>query len=33
MRNLITEPVNALDPISGQTHSKPDVFFQKLKAQ
>ena len=32
-RNLITEPVNALDPISGQTHPKPDVFFQKVKAQ
>jgi hypothetical protein len=33
MRNLLTEPVNALDPISGQTHSQQDVFFQKLKAQ
>lgn len=33
MRNLITEPVNALDPISGQTHSQEDVFFQKVKAQ
>jgi hypothetical protein len=32
-RNLITEPVNALDPISGQTHPKEDVFFQKIKAQ
>lgn len=33
MRNLITEPVNSLDPISGQTHSKEDVFFQQVKAQ
>jgi hypothetical protein len=32
-RNLITEPVNALDPISGQTHPQEDVFFQKVKAQ
>jgi hypothetical protein len=33
MRNLITEPVNSLDPISGQTHPQPDVFFQVVKAQ
>jgi hypothetical protein len=33
MRNLITEPVNSLDPISGQVHSQEDVFFQKVKAQ
>ena len=33
MRNLITQPVNALDPISGQTHPQEDVFFQKVKAQ
>ena len=33
MRNLITEPMNSLDPISGQTHSQEDVFFQKVKAQ
>jgi hypothetical protein len=32
-RNQITEPVNALDPISGQTHPQEDVFFQKVKAQ
>jgi hypothetical protein len=32
-RNQITEPVNALDPISGKTHSEEDVFFQKVKAQ
>lgn len=32
-RNLVTEPVNSLDPISGQTHSQEDVFFQKVKAQ
>jgi hypothetical protein len=31
--NQITEPVNSLDPISGQTHSEEDVFFQKVKAQ
>jgi len=33
MRNLLTEPTNALDPISGQTHSQEDVFFQKVKVQ
>jgi hypothetical protein len=33
MRNQITEPTNALDPISGQTHSQEDVFYQKVKAQ
>jgi hypothetical protein len=32
-RNQITQPVNALDPISGQTHPQEDVFFQKVKAQ
>src|SRR5262249_4121439 len=32
-RNLFTEPVNALNPISGQTHAEQDVFFQQLKAQ
>jgi hypothetical protein len=32
-RNLITEPVNSLDPISGQTHTEEDVFSQKVKAQ
>jgi hypothetical protein len=32
-RNLVTEPVNALDPISGRTHPQEDVFFQKVKAQ
>ncbi len=31
MRNKLTEPVNALDPISGQTHSQEDVFFQQLE--
>ncbi|HJZ71625.1 MAG TPA: sialidase family protein [Vicinamibacterales bacterium] len=31
MRNLLTEPVNVLDPISGQTHPQEDVFFQKVK--
>ena len=32
-RNSITEPVNALDPISGQTHAQQDVLFQKIKVQ
>ena len=32
-RNLVTEPTNPLDPISGQTHPQEDVFFQKIKAQ
>ncbi|HEY6930364.1 MAG TPA: sialidase family protein [Thermoanaerobaculia bacterium] len=32
-RNQLTEPVNPLDPISGQTHPEEDVFFQKVKAQ
>lgn len=27
------QPVNSLDPISGQTHPQEDVFFQKVKAQ
>lgn len=30
MRNKITEPVNPLDPISGQKHSQEDVFFAQL---
>ena len=33
LRNSVTQPVNALDPISGQTHSQQDVFFQKVNAQ
>jgi len=32
-RNMVTEPVNVLDPISGQTHPQEDVFFQQVKAQ
>jgi hypothetical protein len=32
-RNTITEPVNSLNPISGQTHPQEDVFFQQVKAQ
>jgi hypothetical protein len=32
-RNLVTEPVNSLDPISGQIHPQEDVFFQQVKAQ
>ena len=31
-RNQFTEPINALDPISGQTHPQQDVFFQSVKA-
>ena len=27
-RNNITEPVDPLDPLSGQTHTQEDVFFQ-----
>src|SRR5215469_17579342 len=26
-RNQVTEPMNVLDPISGQTHPQEDVFF------
>ncbi len=32
-RNTVTEPVNPLSPISGQTHTQQDVFFQEVKAQ
>jgi len=32
-RNQLTEPVNPLNPISGQTHSEQDVFAQKVKVQ
>jgi len=32
-RNNVTEPVNPLDPLSGQTHSQQNVMFQKVKAQ
>jgi len=32
-RNHVTEPTNPLSPISGQTHSQQDVFFQEVKAQ
>jgi hypothetical protein len=32
-RNNLTEPINPLNPISGQTHSEQDVMFQKVKAQ
>jgi hypothetical protein len=31
-RNQMTEPINALDPISDR-HSQIDVFFQKVNAQ
>ncbi len=31
--NTITEPVNPLDPLSGQKHTKMDVVYQKVKAQ
>jgi hypothetical protein len=30
-RTTITEPVNALDPLSGLTHPQEDVFFQLLR--
>ena len=33
MRNPITQPLSALDPISGQTHPQEDVFIEKVKAQ
>jgi hypothetical protein len=32
-RNMVTEPTNVLDPISGQTHPQEDVFVQAVKAQ
>jgi hypothetical protein len=32
-RNSVTEPVNSLDPLSGQTHAQTDVFYQKVQAQ
>ena len=32
-RNNITEPVDPLDPLSGQTHTQEDSFFQIVKAQ
>jgi hypothetical protein len=32
-RNNVTEPVDPLDRLSGQTHSQQDVMFQKVKAQ
>jgi hypothetical protein len=31
--NQLTQPVSALDPISGQTHPEQDVFMQKVKVQ
>ncbi len=33
LRNSVTEPVNALNPLSGQTHSQQDVFFQIVRAR
>ncbi|WP_437849810.1 sialidase family protein [Sorangium sp. So ce363] len=33
LRNLITEPVHPANPISGQTHSQADVFFQAFKVR
>lgn len=32
-RNTMTQPVNPLDPLSGQAHTQTDVFYQKVKAQ
>ncbi len=31
--NTVTHPVNALDPLSGVTHTQQDVYFQEVKAQ
>ncbi|WP_437679746.1 sialidase family protein [Sorangium sp. So ce131] len=33
LRNPITEPVHPADPISGETHSQADVFFQAFRAR
>jgi hypothetical protein len=30
-RNTVTHPVNPKDPLSGQTHSQPDVFFRAVR--
>lgn len=30
-RNPVTEPINSLDPLSGQTHAQADNFFQRVK--
>lgn len=30
-RNLITHAVDARDPLSGQTHSQPDVYFRAVR--
>ena len=32
-RIQMTEPVNALDPISGQTHGQQEIFFQAVGGQ
>jgi hypothetical protein len=32
-RNMVTEPVNTHDPLSGQTHPQQDIFFQAVNAQ
>lgn len=32
-RNSVTHPINAYDPLSGQTHPQQDVFYQAVKAQ
>jgi hypothetical protein len=32
-RNLIMQPVNPLDKISGQVHPEQDVFIQILNAK
>jgi hypothetical protein len=31
--NTVTEPVNVLDPLSGQTHPQEDVFYRRVNAQ
>jgi hypothetical protein len=32
-RQTVQHPVNALDPLSGVTHTQQDAVFQKVKAQ
>jgi hypothetical protein len=32
-RNMVTEPRSRFNPLSGQTHSQQDVFFEAVKAR
>jgi hypothetical protein len=32
-RNRVTEPLNALDPLSGLNHAQEDTFFQKVRPE